>query len=237
MNINNNLLKIMDSKKITQKKLSDAITISTSTLNNWLKLHRSIPSEYIIPICEFLDISPDYLLTGKEKSPPSDLADDEQLLLKYYRKLYTLQKGIIIGRAEALAGVELTDDTVQRHKNNTIYIDMFSLPVSAGSGVYLDSSDKHMIEVESNCLTQQANFALTISGDSMQPKYYDGDVVLIESQPSVGIGEIGIFIYENEGYIKKFGGDKLISLNPKYPDILIKDIDSFYCKGKVIGKL
>lgn len=216
--------------------LIKSLGLSAGNIKRW-EDGATVNSDILLKLSEHFKVSTDYLLTGKEKSPPSDLADDEQLLMKYYRKLSSLQKGIIIGRSEALAGVELINTTVYGQKSNTIYIDMFSLPVSAGSGVYLDSSDKHMIEVESNCLTQQANFALTISGDSMQPKYCDGDVVLIESQPSVDIGEIGIFIYENEGYIKKFGGDKLISLNPKYPDILIKDIDSFYCKGKVIGKL
>ncbi len=47
----------------------------------------------------------------------------------------------------------------------------------------------------------------------MEPVYYDGDIVLIKSQPAVENGEIGIFIIENSGYIKKYGGDRLISLN------------------------
>lgn len=37
-----------------------------STLNNWLKLGLDIPADRVIPICEFIDESPMYLLSGKE---------------------------------------------------------------------------------------------------------------------------------------------------------------------------
>ena len=68
MEISQNLLKIIKEKKSTQKKLATHLNIATSTINNWIKLNRSIPAEQIIPICEFLEISPYYLLTGKEKT-------------------------------------------------------------------------------------------------------------------------------------------------------------------------
>lgn len=71
----------------------------------------------------------------------------------------------------------------------------------------------------------------------MEPRFHDGDIVLVETQPSVKVGEIGIFIYEGEAYIKEFGGDRLISLNSKYSDKQITDFSSFYCKGLVIGAL
>ena len=68
MNINQRIQELICNSNVSQKALSSAISVPTSTLNNWIKLGRSIPSEYIIPICEFFDISVDYLLTGKEKS-------------------------------------------------------------------------------------------------------------------------------------------------------------------------
>ena len=58
MNISQNLSHIIKKKKITQKALSKQLGVPTSTINNWIKLNRSIPSEFIIPICEFLDITP-----------------------------------------------------------------------------------------------------------------------------------------------------------------------------------
>ena len=40
-----------------------------------------------------------------------------------------------------------------------------------------------------------------------------------------------------EAFFKKFGGDKLISLNPEYSDIRINAYDEIICFGRVIGRL
>ncbi|MDE7281533.1 MAG: helix-turn-helix domain-containing protein [Ruminiclostridium sp.] len=118
-----------------------------------------------------------------------------------------------------------------------IYLDFPDLPVSAGTGVYLHDDYAEQIKVPINDETRRANYALRVKGDSMEPRFYDGDIVLVETQPSVKVGEIGIFIYDGEAYIKEFGEDRLISLNPKYPDKRITDFNIFYCKGLVIGAL
>lgn len=133
---------------------------------------------------------------------------------------------------------EPTDDiNDEEDEDGYIYLDFPDLPVSAGTGVYLHDDYAEQIKVVADEETVRANYALRVAGDSMEPRFYDGDIVLVETQPSVEIGEVGIFIYEDEAYIKKFGGDRLISLNPKYKDIKITDPNSFYCKGRVFSVL
>jgi len=192
-------------------------------------------SDIVMKLSVRLKVPTDYLLFGKEKSPSTKLKADEQELLTYYNKLPKEQQLKTLGRLEALAEM-IAPEPVQEVAD-TIYIEMYSLPVSAGTGIYLDCDDKDMIEVESNAITRMANFALRIAGDSMEPKFSNGDVVLIKTQPCVDIGDVGVFIFNDEGYIKQFGGDRLISLNDDYDDILLHEYDSFCCKGKVIGKL
>lgn len=53
-------------KEFTQKGLCEFIKVPQSTMNNWLRMDRSIPAEYVIPISEYLNVSADYLLTGNE---------------------------------------------------------------------------------------------------------------------------------------------------------------------------
>lgn len=136
---------------------------------------------------------------------------------------------------------ELPKETEVEYDNEEeedyIYLDFPDLPVSAGTGVYLHDDYAEQIRVPANNETLRANYALKVAGDSMEPRFYNGDIVLVETQPSVEIGEVGIFIYEGEAYIKEFGGDRLISLNPKYEDIKITDPNSFYCKGRVFSVL
>lgn len=205
--------------------------LGNGTISKW---DRQSPScKNMLKLANYLNCSVDYLLTGKEKSSPTEqLTADEQELLSYYKSLEPFKKGQVMERAKVLSE---TSKTLVEQPKNTVFIEYYSLPVSAGTGVYLDGCEREMIEVEENPLTLAANFALKVSGNSMEPEFHDGDIVLIESQPSVDIGEIGIFIVNGEGFIKKFGGDCLISLNPEYKNIKLNEYDSIYCRGKVIG--
>ena len=59
----------------------------------------------------------------------------------------------------------------------------------------------------------------------MEPDYYDGDIVFVKEQPYVNNGQIGIFIYDDVSYIKKYSIQDdsiyLISLNHKYKPIKV----------------
>ncbi len=116
-------------------------------------------------------------------------------------------------------------------------IPLYSLPVSAGPGVYLDESDSEEISIPDSARTAEADFALRISGNSMEPKFHDGDLVLVQQADSVEVGDLGIFILDGNGYFKKFGGDCLISLNPDFGNILLRDYVETVCCGRVIGRL
>lgn len=240
MSLINDILDILSTKNKKQSDLCSYLGINTSTMTNWKNRNTDPPSKYIIPICEFLGVSPYYLLTGKETSP--SLPDDELELLKYYKELPDREQQRLIGRASALAEVykEQAETKIIEVEMPMIEIRHSYYKVSAGTGYDLNDGDQwDTIEIPDTPDAQCADFALTISGDSMEPVYYDGDIVLIKSQPAIDSGEIGIFIIENNGFIKKYGGDRLISLNAAYDDIMFSDYDSedIRCVGLVIGRV
>ena len=115
---------------------------------------------------------------------------------------------------------------------------LYDLPVSAGIGEYLDSDDYEEIEVDAT-VPLSADYGVRVSGDSMYPRFTDKQVVWIHEQLAVDNGEIGIFYYQGDSYIKVLGRDKeglrLLSINPDYEPIEIIDTDSFRVFGKVIG--
>ncbi len=131
---------------------------------------------------------------------------------------------------EGVYPVNSSDDDDTR-----ITMPVYDLGASAGTGVFLDNPYYELISMPEDKLSRKANFALWVSGNSMEPRFHDGDLVLVKIQPEIEVGEIGIFILNGEGYIKKWGADRLISLNDKYDDIVISEDDSFYCRGKVLG--
>jgi len=114
------------------------------------------------------------------------------------------------------------------------YINLYNVPASAGSGSYLDSEDYEDFEVD-DTVPPSADFAVKVSGDSMTPRFIDGQVVFIKKQNALDIGDIGIFEHSGDAYIKKYGHGELISLNTRYEPIEIGEFDSFYVLGKVVG--
>ena len=184
---------------------------------------------------------------------PANLSKDETELLKFFRNLSEREQGRVIEKAETLA--ELAAERAEQERaaaekkcialsvssartaeeQDDFYVDICNLPISAGMGVYLDDNHTEPLKIRHTAIAERANYAVRVSGDSMISEYYDGDIVLVETCPSVNIGEIGIFVVDGEGYIKQFGGDKLISLNSKYPDISLRTCESASCRGRVLG--
>lgn len=191
----------------------------------------SSPSvDKIIALSNFLNVSVGYIITGEETS----LNDDEQELISYYKKLPEREKIKLLSRAETLSEVysEQVKGTDSIQLIPTYYV---SNRVSAGFGEYLEEYELgKTVYVPDTPKSRKADFVLTVSGDSMEPKFHDGDNILVRSQPTVDEGQIWIFDVEGEGYIKKLGNGELISLNHKYPNIPLKDRYA-KCFGLVLG--
>jgi len=115
---------------------------------------------------------------------------------------------------------------------------LYALPASAGTGAFIDSGQYEWIEADPS-VPPTADFGVPVRGDSMYPRFADRQVVWVHEQPFVENGEIGIFFYEGDSYIKKYeqgpGGPLLVSINPEYKPIPITDMDSFTVYGKVVG--
>lgn len=117
-------------------------------------------------------------------------------------------------------------------------IPLYETRVSAGTGSWLsDDVPIEYMTIPQNTNTEKSDYMLKVVGDSMQPRFYDGDFLLIKKSPSILEGEIGIFIVNNESFVKKMGRGELISLNPAYEPIKLTEYDDICCAGKVIGTL
>lgn len=152
-------------------------------------------------------------------------------------------KGTLVHRQETYrtsrkypANVVVLEDYSDAPEDTTT-IPVYDAGASAGTGIFLDSDYYDVIAIADNYTNRKANFAVWVDGHSMEPRFNDGDLVLVRQQPQVDIGEIGIFIVNGEGFIKKLGEGELISLNPDYENIPLNEWDDICCKGRVLGKL
>lgn len=116
---------------------------------------------------------------------------------------------------------------------NLKVIKLYEFPVSAGLGnIFIDDSIPSKEIFTSN---RKADYAVRISGNSMEPQYHDGDIILVKKQETINNGQIGIFMYDNEVRCKKYHKNKksisLESLNKQYPPLNI----SFNRKLVILG--
>jgi len=114
------------------------------------------------------------------------------------------------------------------------YIRLYDIPAAAGSGSYLDSESFNDFEVD-DTVPQDADFAVKVSGDSMEARFIDGQIIFIKEQQTIDVGEIGIFELNGASFVKKLGHGEFLSLNPMYKPIKIREFDSLHVFGKVIG--
>ena len=85
------------------------------------------------------------------------------------------------------------------------------------------------------CSSDLVSYAIGVNGRSMEPAFYDGDILLIEPTCQIEVGEIGIFIVDGEAYVKKLGKEELISLNRGHPNISLTEYSN--CMGRVVDRL
>lgn len=224
----NNLIEICNLHNTTPTALAEKYA-SKSVLTAWK--NGTINTNIVSNLALGLNVSLDFLLTGEEKKP--SLKNDEQELLNYYKDLPTWEQQRLIGRAAALA--EKYAEQVKEPDIQLIPTYYVSNRVSAGFGEYLEEYEQgKTVYVPDTPQSRKADFVLTVSGDNMEPKFHDGDNILVRSQPTVDEGQIGIFDVDGEGYIKKLGSGELISLNHKYPNISLKERYA-KCFGLVLG--
>jgi phage repressor protein C with HTH and peptisase S24 domain len=183
--------------------------------------------EILAKICQIYDVKMSELLNDK-----SDFSFSEKQHIKKYRTLDKYGKKAVddLLETEYLRCTEIIDEP------KVITLPKAELKASAGTGQWLGEDEyTEWVDVLDTPEARRANVVIEVSGDSMEPQYHNGDKVLVKLQPTVEQNEIGIFIVDNCGYIKKLGYNELISVNEAYDNIPLYDYNDVTCVGKVIG--
>lgn len=221
-----------------QSELANKLGVKNTTISNW-EIGISNPDISIISeVCKVLHISADYLF--EENSDKDLLSFTELEHINKYRKLDTFGKKQVDN---------VLQNEYQRVKEQTMSIKELSAPyqaevakteyltgLSAGTGLFVfDDVPTQLIQIPVKY--DYIDFVISVSGNSMEPTYYDGDKVMVVKQEQLALGEIGVFMVDGNGYIKEYSPTALISHNKSYPDIPLKEESDIYCIGKVVGRI
>lgn len=192
----------------------------------------------VIKLCNVLNLDVDALAAGNLETKKNNLkvaiSPAESETIKKYRALDEHGKDMVdtvlakeYARCTALPDMDSTAD-------NCIWLPLSEQAASAGTGVYLGPEAFEQIQVLDNEETRRADFAVRIQGDSMQPLFHNGDIVLVSKEEPQS-GEIALVTLDGCGYVKRLGDGVLISENKRYDPIPMDE--SIIVNGCVLGVL
>lgn len=232
--------KIKKEKGLTNAQIAKMSGVTLSTLDKITAGINTNPKlDTLQAICKVLGCRLDDFDDSPSANKNASFCQEDIEHLKKYHDLDFHGKDMVdtVLEKEYTRSIAIKE-TPPQEETNLIEFPVSPYKASAGSGYLLfDEEPDEIWSVVSNSETRKADIGITVSGDSMEPLYYDSDVLLVRKQPDINIGEIGIFIKDGQGYVKKKGNDRLISINKSRSDIYPSENEEILCFGKVIGKL
>lgn len=244
MNIEN-LKKARENVQLTQIQAAEKLGLSDGTYKNYEQGKREPNNDILVSIADLFHVTTDYLL-GRETGEPTameKLADQfnmtalEREILDGYVNLPKEMRGNLMDFLHDAVKNVMQNSKSEAETTTTQYIELsyISDRVSAGLGENLqDYENKEKRLFVKTRESAKADFVLKIDGRSMEPTFSHDDYILVRSQPAVHIGEIGVFCVDGKGYVKEYGGNRLISHNKEFPDIEVTE--DAKCFGLVLGR-
>ena len=220
----NRLKELRESRGMKMAEAAAAMGFKYMTYVNYEKGERQLYSEPLVKIADFYDVSVDYILCRDEK-----VVQIRPQIVQKYEKLDDISKSVV----DSVINIELgrvAEDMV----------DLRVLPAAAGPGEPVDGLAEQYTQVPAN---SKAEFAVRISGDSMEPEFYHGDVVLC-THALPKDGDIAVVMVNGCLLVKQFysafGNYYFRSLNRERKsldyDFIAGSQDSIYFIGTVIHR-
>lgn len=194
---------------------------------NILEMFSFINADYSIPTDEEWDIIEKYRLITKHSPDGASVVDT--VLDREYAIAEKLRE-----QKEQLEKVQRMDMEVAEEIVPRRIIAYYGKIAAAGKSYGFEDVLAGTLECPLTDESERADYAIGVSGDSMEPTFFDGDIVYVAKNSIPEIGDIGIFQKDNGIYIKEVGENELISHNSQYKPIV--NNGDILCLGKVVGK-
>ena len=226
-------------KHMNQEELGALVRVGKNAVGAW-EAGRSRPDVGSVPvICEALDLSLEEFFGITDEAQrrlerEGRLTPEERTtVLRRYGALNPYNRQVVLRQMNMLR--EMQAETEKPRKIIRLFRN--ELAASAGIGETLEAARGEEVYLFADAMTEAADEIIRVNGDSMEPTYHDGELVLVSHAASIRPGEIGVFICGDTGYIKEYREDGLHSHNPAYATITFTEGDAVRCIGRVLGKV
>lgn len=230
------LKQIMSERKISQSELSRRTGIGRNSISDYLNGKYEAKQDKVFELAKVLNVNEAWLM-GFDISKNRKIENND--ITSIYNKLTPPRQHNVLNYANSQLdeqnskGDNIVD--INSYKQDKTPVNVNGC-VSAGVGERLH--DETLFTEMVKAPVPPHDLALKVNGDSMEPMFKDGEIIFVEKTHNIKNGQIGIFIIEEEAYVKKvFVEDDrltLVSLNKKYRDLHFYRNESVRLVGKVI---
>ncbi|MDT2485546.1 XRE family transcriptional regulator [Enterococcus avium] len=229
--IGNKIRYYRTSKNYTQEELAKKLNTKKATISNYETGYRSPQQDMLFQIANVLDISINDLF-------PATTSEKDISIETIYNKLEPPRQKKVYNFAEEQLEKQQKENVLEfpnKEKIPTVHNS-----ASAANPTELTYGDTVVEEEEFERVPNNADFAVPIIGDSMEPVIRNGQFVFVKEQPDVEDGEIAIVEIDGDGVtckevFKDYENQSIIlrSINELYEDRVVSP-EQIRIIGKVV---
>ncbi|MGK9295947.1 helix-turn-helix domain-containing protein, partial [Melissococcus plutonius] len=183
-----NLSYLMKQTDMSDEKLASLIGVNRTTITRWRLGERSPKMEKLSEIAQVFNVDPRVFIG---EIPTKDITT-------IYNQLKSPRQNIVLKTAEQQLNEQKQEEQSNvisfnnsSNNNQLISFDWYGY-VSAGTGEYLDGNErKSIIQLPKSDIPQNADFAVTVNGDSMKPVFKNHEMIFVERTTDLLSGSIG----------------------------------------------
>ena len=248
MSLGERLRELRKQKGLTQQELAQQIGCSHQTISKYEKDENMEKIKVISSLSDFFNVSTDQLIKGTVSAKFGELSVDEEKFISQYRDLSYHDREIIDYilnmKAEVIKPIIKYESIVA---DDVVAFPLVKQKASAGIGdpTHQWSNETDRVCFPINIVPKGVTHAIIIDGYSMEPTFFNGQIVFINAEKDCNDGDYGIYqviqpdktdIYCKQLKYDEYGRKYLHSVSERAddPEFTESDETVLKCIGKII---
>ena len=252
MSFGEKLAKYLKDNKMDQKELAKLLGVKEQTVSTYITGKNNPTYARFMQICSQLKIDANYFMDsyGESIGIKAKLKTEDKYIIDHYKSLTPHDKEIVDHifnmESEIIKPIIRYESIVA---DDVIFFPLVKQKASAGIGdpTHQWSNESDKVCFPKNVVPEGVTHAIIVDGYSMEPTFFNGQIVFINAEKECNDGDFGIFQVmtpdKTDVYCKQLKYDNQgrkylhsISERADDPEFTENDETFLHCIGKIITK-